>query len=97
MDIGMLWFDNDNNADLSAKIKRARTYYRKKYGKNPDLCFVHPCMLPGKVIQNRDSSSSSNGNGKAYKTEGVELRPTNSMLPNHFWLGINQKKTLTRA
>ena len=42
MDIGMLWFDNDKNCDLDAKVERAATYYHKKYGQSPNLCFVHP-------------------------------------------------------
>ena len=46
MDIGMLWFDNDKKSDYEAKIERAATYYRDKYGKAPNLCFVHPCMIP---------------------------------------------------
>jgi hypothetical protein len=74
MNIGMLWFDNDTKTDLSAKIKRAASYYKEKYGQNPNLCFVHPSML------------------KAPPTPevGIELRTTRSVLPNHFWLGINQ-------
>ncbi len=42
MNIGMLWFDNDPKADLSAKIVRASVYYRDKYGQAPNLCLVHP-------------------------------------------------------
>ena len=74
MNIGMLWFDNDTKTDLSAKIKRAASYYKEKYGQNPNLCFVHPSML------------------KAPPTPefGIELRTTRSVLPNHFWLGVNQ-------
>lgn len=45
MNIGMLWFDNDPKADLKIKIERAATYYRSKYGKAPNLCFVNPIML----------------------------------------------------
>ena len=45
MNIGMLWFDNDKKTDLSDKIKRAASYYKEKYGQNPNLCFVHPSML----------------------------------------------------
>ena len=46
MDIGMLWFDNDQNMDLQAKIERAARYYHDKYGQTPNLCFVHPGLLP---------------------------------------------------
>ncbi len=73
MNIGMLWFDNDNKTDLAGKIKRAMDYYQNKYGQTPNLCFVHPSMLP-----NTPSPET-----------GVELRTTRSVLPNHFWLGVN--------
>lgn len=41
METGMLWFDNDPHSDLPAKVNRAADYYQKKYGKKPDVCFVH--------------------------------------------------------
>ncbi len=73
MNIGMLWFDNDTKADLAAKIKRASSYYKDKYGQAPNLCFVHPSMV------------AKDGHSEA----GIELRTTRSVLPNHFWLGIS--------
>jgi hypothetical protein len=42
METGMLWFDNDPRSDLFAKVNRAVDYYQKKYGKRPEVCFVHP-------------------------------------------------------
>ena len=54
------------------KIKKAADYYQVKYGRKPNLCFVHPSMVkapPANV--------------------SMELRTTRSVLPNHFWLGIN--------
>ncbi len=73
MNIGMLWYDNDSKADLVTKIQRAANYYQMKYGKEPNLCLVHPRTLG-------DSS---------LKSTGIEVRTTRSVLPNHFWLGIN--------
>lgn len=49
MKIGMLWFDNDPKADLPTKIGRATSYYAKKYGTQPNLCFVHPSQGNGTV------------------------------------------------
>ena len=71
MNIGMLWFDNDSKANLTTKIDRAVTYYSTKYGTTPNLCFIHPTMLPDDFKQN-----------------GVEVRTTRSVLPNHIWLGV---------
>ena len=73
MNIGMLWFDNDIKADLPTKIQRAASYYRTKYGRTPNLCFVHPSMLPAPMNQ----------------SAGVELRTSRSVLPNHLWMGVS--------
>jgi hypothetical protein len=85
MDIGMLWFDNDQKTDFQAKVNRAAHYYRNKYGKKPDLCFVHPCMFPSSPKQVDDDP--------VLKTKGVEVRVSNTMLPNHFWIGINRQES----
>jgi hypothetical protein len=74
MNIGMLWFDNDAKSDLAAKLRRAATYYQSKYGQLPNLCFVHPSMV-------KPGTPADNG---------IELRTTRSVLPNHFWLGVSQ-------
>jgi hypothetical protein len=68
---GMLWFDNDPKADLTSKITRAATFYSKKYGIKPDICFVHPSMI----------------NNDPVTRNGIEVRPNPGVLPNHFWLG----------
>ncbi len=73
MNIGMLWFDNDNKADLATKIQRAASYYHTKYGKAPNLCLVNPKTL----------------GDFPWKGKGIELKVTRSVQPNHFWLGIN--------
>ncbi len=85
MDIGMLWFDNDKKSDYEAKIERAATYYRDKYGKAPNLCFVHPCMIPNNVSNNTEETS--------IKSQGVEVRTSKTMLPNHFWIGVNRQES----
>jgi len=72
MNTGMLWFDNDPQIDIRAKINRAIAYYQKKYGQTPDLCYVHPSMLPGNSI---------------FST-GVDVQPDQMILPNHFWIGL---------
>jgi hypothetical protein len=77
MNIGMLWFDNDIKADLPTKIQRAADYYKNKYGRTPNLCFVHPSMVVSPEKQ----------------TGEVELRTSRSVLPNHLWLGISTKTT----
>ena len=74
MKTGMLWFDNDPNVEIMAKVKRAIEYYSTKYGETPDLCFVHPSMFEKYPLKNN----------------GIEFRTDMQVLPNHFWLGINE-------
>jgi hypothetical protein len=80
MNIGMLWFDNDTKTELSTKIERAATYYREKYGNKPNVCFIHPSMLK--------SEAADTANKTVIRGE-IELRTSKSVLPNHFWIGIN--------
>jgi len=80
----MLWFDNDLKNSLEIKVERAAAYYRNKYGKTPTLCFVHPSMLP-----EEKSNSKEGEQNKAYSTNGIEVRTSRSVLPNHFWIGVN--------
>lgn len=73
MEIGMLWFDNDKGRDLSAKVARAAEHYERKFGRWPDLCFVHPSQLPGGSAE--------------FKAGGVAVKASQTVLPYHFWLG----------
>ena len=82
MNVGMLWFDNDPKTELALKIERAAGYYRQKYGRSPTLCLVHPSMI-GK------SATPAPETEAPLKTAGVEVRSSRSVLPNHFWLGVN--------
>ena len=91
MDIGMLWFDNDKKSDYEAKIERAVTYYRNKYGKAPNLCFVHPCMIPKNGGQENDQVNFPSDT-TPLNSQGVEIRISKTMLPNHFWIGINRQE-----
>ncbi len=74
MNIGMLWFDNTPR-DLTVKIRQAAEYYQKKYGKHPNLCFVHPSMLSGEIP----------------KLQDIQVRTAPTVLPGHFWLGVENQ------
>ena len=76
MDIGMLWFDPDKKTDLVVKVKRAARYYQQKYSQTPNLCFVYPDML-------------NEHNGQS--VQGIELRKSQAIRLNHFWIGVNPK------
>ncbi len=91
MNIGMLWFDNDPKVSLDAKIARAARYYNEKYGKSPTLCFVHPKMLSNGKSQGEPAVQADLGapEGKRFAECGVEIHANLSVLPNHFWIGVN--------
>jgi hypothetical protein len=78
---GMLWFDNSKTA-LTEKIQKAVDYYRKKYGRQPDLVLVHPSMMP--VDQTLQAGS--------FQFYGLNVRPYRPVLPGHIWIGIEQKE-----
>jgi len=75
MNAGMLWFDNDPKTALTAKIERAADYYRHKYGRDPNLCLIHPSMV--------DSENPENGK--------ITVRPYRPVLPGHLWIGVEEK------
>ena len=77
MDTGMLWFDNDPKLDVLCKVQKAATYYKNKYGEEPNLCFVHPSMMA-------DAKTNSGF---------VVVRSNTTMLPNHFWIGVHYSES----
>ena len=94
MNLGMLWFDNDPKVPLDIKVERAAAYYRHKYGKTPTLCFVHPTMFPvprENPMSGRPAESAVDAipQSESYMAGGIEVRKNRSVLPNHFWLGVN--------
>ena len=78
MNTGMLWFDNDPKTALDEKVQKAADYFKAKYGKSPDLCLVHPSML----------SESQHQTGR------IAIRPLRTVLPNHLWIGVEEKLPL---
>ena len=75
MNTGMLWFDNDPKTALAAKIERAVDYYRQKYGRDPNLCLIHPTAWEKENPQ----------------TGKIVVRPYRPVLPGHLWIGIEDK------
>jgi len=75
MNTGMLWFDNDPKTALAVKIERAVDYYRKKYGRVPNLCLINPGMVEKETP----------------KGVKITVRPYRPVLPGHLWIGIEEK------
>ena len=87
MDIGMLWFDNDRKSSIPSKVERAARYYQKKYGVNPNLCYVHPKTANG---EKRGKKRSQKGmKGKSIKVGKILVLRDEKVLPDHFWIGVS--------
>jgi hypothetical protein len=78
MNVGMLWFDGDNKCDVESRVKRAADFYKSKYGRAPNLCFVHPQTLE---------------QGQPASVDGIKILSSMSVLPDHFWLGVEEEKS----
>jgi len=68
----MLWFDNNSTTALIFKIEKALDYFRKKYGREPNLILVNPSMLKE----------------ERPKIGKITIRPYQPVLPDHLWIGI---------
>ncbi len=71
MDVGLLWYDNSGQ-ELAAKVRAAAQGYRRRFGGDPNVCYVHPTMLTGAEEQ---------------RVNGIRVRPLQRILKHHFWVG----------
>lgn len=80
MQAGLLWFDNDPNRALAAKIADAARRYREKFGVPPDTCYVNQAALNG------------GASGPVSQPGDIPLRiiPAANILPHHFWVGVEE-------
>jgi len=98
MQTGLLWYDDDPQRPLEAKISRAAERYRDKYGRLPDTCYVHPQAVASHPIGSLQvtchpaalSSRPSGPKAPAASAPGngtVRVVSAPYILVNHFWLG----------
>lgn len=73
MNLAMLWYDPNPKTTFDQKVQGAIDYHRTKYGQTPNLCVVHPSMVPANIS----------------RVGQVEIRTNRSVRPNHFWIGVN--------
>ena len=87
MQTGLLWYDDDPQRPLEAKISLAAERYRDKYGRLPDTCYVHPQAVAGRPTGTLQvtcrPAAAAPGNGT------VRIVSAPYILVNHFWLGEN--------
>ena len=72
METGLLWFDDSPRVSLTHKVLEAARRYREKFGRCPNVCYVHPSML------------AASGPAPAE----VRVVKSSSVQPNHFWVGV---------
>lgn len=80
MTSGMLWWCG-SKGDLAAKIKAAAAYYKKKYGRAPELCLINP---------NVDISGIGTFGGDV---NPITVRHSKIVLPGHLWIGVEEMPT----
>lgn len=75
LNVGLMWLIDDPKSPLADGIIKAATRYTEKYGKVPNVCMLHPSMLPEKPLE----------------IAGIAIRPYRSILPRSLWIGIEEK------
>ncbi len=73
MQSGLLWFDDNPRRSLADKIETAAGRYRERFGRAPNICFVHPQTLEG--VEQLPAH--------------VRVIERASIQPNNFWIGVN--------
>lgn len=66
---------DDSSRSLKLKVEDAVDYYKDKYGQSPTLCFVNPATIAGAKVVQN----------------GVEVREAMTVMPHHFWIGVDKK------
>jgi len=64
---------DNSKKPLREVVVHAVEYYANKYGQKPTHCMVNPCMLKG-----------SSG-----RVAGVLVCKEDRIMPNHFWIGVD--------
>jgi hypothetical protein len=71
----------DTQGELTDRVNRAAARYRRKFGTEPDTCYVHPSALD---------------EGKPVTVGGVQVAPLATVLVHHFWIGVEGKMDKTQ-
>jgi hypothetical protein len=72
METGLLWFDDNPKLSFAAKVDSAARRYRERFGRLPDVCYVHPQTLVGAMCM----------------PDHVQVMPLSTVRPDHFWVGV---------
>jgi hypothetical protein len=78
MHAGMFWVDNTSGIPLEKRLEKAADCYRRKYGRVPNLCLVHPSMLEASHVRF----------GK------LTVRAYVPIVRGHLWIGVEDGRQL---
>lgn len=75
MKVGMLWLDDDRLRPLITKVELAANHFEQKHGRAPNVCYVHPSMLPSDEVL----------------ATPITVVGSEAILPYHLWLGVRDE------
>jgi len=76
MRTGLLWFDDNPRLPIAAKIEKAARRYRERFGRSPNICYVHPQTLAG---------------AEELPTH-VQVVGKVTIQPDNFWIGVKTSR-----
>lgn len=75
METGLLWFDDNPKVPFANKVESAARRYRERFGRSPDVCYVHPETRAGATAM----------------PAHVRVVTSSAVRPNHFWIGVKSQ------
>ena len=72
METGLLWFDDNPKVSFANKVEKAARRYRERFGRSPDVCYVHPRTFARVTTMPTD----------------VQVITLSTVRPDHFWVGV---------
>lgn len=72
---------DDGPKPLQEKVAQAVAFYEDKFGNSPTHCLVHPSTL----------------NGGEGLVGSVQVRKARNVMPNHYWIGVDDKPEKSRS
>ncbi len=85
--VGLLWFDDDPHRGLKEKVERAAKRYAEKFGRYPNVCYVHPSMLDGNGSGGQPLVLELGEPSRRGQSRRLTVRPRRTVLRDHLWVG----------
>ena len=72
---------DDGPNSMQEKVNQAVAFYTDKFGKKPTHCLVNPATL----------------NGGEGAISGIQIKPAGTVMPDHYWVGIEEQNRKRRS